>query len=65
MTVRIALRVLRSTAAEQICVQGYEGAKPVIEQLRLVSKELVDFWGLDEEQLELFDGMVKCFSEPK
>jgi len=55
---RIAIKVLADTAIEKICVMGVDDARGDILKLRDVVHDLVDFWGLDEQLKDDFDGRV-------
>lgn len=53
--IKETLKGLLATAREKICVLGEEGAKEDLKKLREVYKDLVLFWGLDEELIDEFD----------
>jgi len=55
---RIAIKVLADTAIEKIFVMGEDDARGDILKLRDVVHDLVDFWGLDEQLKDDFDGRV-------
>lgn len=55
---RIAIKVLADTAIEKVCVIGEDGARGDILKLRDAVHDLVDFWGLDEQLKDDFDGRV-------
>lgn len=55
---RIVIKALADTAIEKICVMGVDDATGDILKLRDVVHDLVDFWGLDEQLKDDFDGRV-------
>jgi hypothetical protein len=55
---RIVIKALADTAIEKICVMGVDDARGDILKLRDVVHDLVDFWGLDEQLKDDFDGRV-------
>lgn len=58
---RIVIKALADTAIEKICVMGEDDARGDILKLRDVVHDLVDFWGLDEQLKDDFDGRVGHF----
>ena len=52
------LKGLLATAIEKVCVLGVEDAQDDLKRLREIYEDLVLFWGLDEDLIDVFDEKI-------